>query len=255
MRNVRTTKTGTLNRISLAGRDVEFRLIPSKFATKLRVRVGIAGIEVIQPDQREETEVLNFLRTNAPWIVNQLERLEGFRRIRKPWQRASSEILFRGESTIVGIRDHPERSGANRINYGANQLAILVSPSSGTRPAKSLENWLRKQARTEIANHLAVVTAKLKREPGKVLIMGQRTKWGNCSSLQNLSFNWRVIMAPGFVLRYVVTHEAVHLAVPDHSQKFWLTVRSLCPESERARQWLCANGHRLLVDLNQVCGQ
>ena len=60
--------------------------------------------------------------------------------------------------------------------------------------------------------------------------MGQRTKWGNCSPLQNLSFNWRLIMAPEAVLRYLVTHEAVHLAVPDHSQEFWLTVRSLCPK-------------------------
>jgi predicted metal-dependent hydrolase len=38
-------------------------------------------------------------------------------------------------------------------------------------------------------------------------------------------------MAPDFVLRYIVTHEMVHLAVPDHSRKFWLTVQSLCPET------------------------
>jgi predicted metal-dependent hydrolase len=85
--------------------------------------------------------------------------------------------------------------------------------------------------------------------------MGQRTKWGSCSRLQNLSFNWRLIMAPEFVLRYLVTHEAVHLAIPDHSHEFWLTVRSLCPESERATQWLSANGHRLLVDLAEACCQ
>jgi predicted metal-dependent hydrolase len=71
----------------------------------------------------------------------------------------------------------------------------------------------------------------------------------NCSSLQNISFNWRLIMAPEFVLRYVVTHESVHLAVPDHSQKFWLTVQSLCPETERAKQWLCANSDVLRIDL------
>jgi predicted metal-dependent hydrolase len=82
--------------------------------------------------------------------------------------------------------------------------------------------------------------------------MDQRTKWGNCSRLRNLSFNWRLIMAPEHVLRYLVTHETVHLAIPDHSQKFWLTVQSICPESERARQWLVANGDRLLVDLAQV---
>jgi len=42
--------------------------------------------------------------------------------------------------------------------------------------------------------------------------------------------------APEAILRYLVTHDAVHLAVPDHSHKFWLAVRSLCPESERAKQ-------------------
>jgi predicted metal-dependent hydrolase len=55
------------------------------------------------------------------------------------------------------------------------------------------------------------------------------------------------------VLRYLVTHEATHLAVPDHSARFWLTLVSLCPEAERARQWLSANGHRIQVDLAEVC--
>jgi len=68
--------------------------------------------------------------------------------------------------------------------------------------------------------------------------------------LGNLSFNWRLVLAPDFVLRYLVTHEAVHLAIPDHSQKFWLTVQSLCPETERARQWLVAQAHRLLTPLH-----
>jgi len=48
---------------------------------------------------------------------------------------------------------------------------------------------------------------------------------------------------------YLVPHEIVHLAIPDHSQRFWLTVQSLCPETERAKQWLCANGARLYFNL------
>ncbi len=82
--------------------------------------------------------------------------------------------------------------------------------------------------------------------------MGQRTKWGNCSARRNLSFNWRLILAPDFVLRYLVTHEAVHLAVPDHSAKFWLTVQSLCRETEKAKQWLCAHQAQLQVDLGGI---
>jgi predicted metal-dependent hydrolase len=82
--------------------------------------------------------------------------------------------------------------------------------------------------------------------------MGQRTKWGNCSALQNLSFNWRLIMAPEFVAQYLITHEIVHLVVPDHSKQFWLTVQSLCPETGRARQWLCAHSHQLLLSLREL---
>ena len=82
--------------------------------------------------------------------------------------------------------------------------------------------------------------------------MDQRTKWGNCSARRNLSFNWRLILAPDFVLQYLVTHEMTHLAVPDHSAKFWLTVQSLCPDMAKARQWLSANAKHLFVDLSSV---
>lgn len=84
--------------------------------------------------------------------------------------------------------------------------------------------------------------------------MGQRTKWGNCPAGRNLSFNWRLIVAPDFVLRYLVTHEAVHLVVPDHSAKFWLTVQSLCPEAERAKQWICRHEAQLATDLRRAVG-
>lgn len=111
---------------------------------------------------------------------------------------------------------------------------------------------MRRQARAAFEQELSRLTNRLGRTPRAVYVMGQRTKWGNCSALGNLSLNWRLIMAPTYVLRYVVTHEMVHLAVPDHSTKFWLMVQSLCPETERSRQWLVSNGPRLHADLRDL---
>jgi predicted metal-dependent hydrolase len=247
-------RTANHARITVDGRQVDYRVIHSKSAKKLRIRVGVQGVEVIQPKDRDGTEVLAFVEANGQWIAGQLHRIEQFQSIRKPKLTQAGTLLFRGEPLTLRIESHPHRGGANQIIHDGTMLVIIQSGQSTTSPAKSLENWLRKQARETLCSRLAEITRKLRREPGRVYIMGQRTKWGNCSSLQNLSFNWRLIMAPEFVLRYLVTHEAVHLAVPDHSHKFWLTVQSLCPETERAKQWLCAHEDMLTVDLETVTG-
>ena len=133
-------------------------------------------------------------------------------------------------------------------------IAVAFSPGTPTPLVRSLENCLRKQARDRIELHISSVGKRLKRQPGRVYVMGQRTKWGNCSTLGNLSFNWRLVMAPDYVLGYIVTHEMAHLAIPDHSAKFWLIVQCLCPETERARQWLVAHGAHLNRDLSAVLG-
>ena len=117
---------------------------------------------------------------------------------------------------------------------------------------RGFENWLRGQARSAIADYLPVVTSRIGQEPARVYVMGQRTKWGNCSPRKNLSFNWRLILAPDLVLRYLVAHEVVHLVVPDHSARFWLTVQSLCPDMERAKQWLSRHHAEITVNLANV---
>ncbi len=238
--------------IELGGRKLEYRLVVSKSARRMRVRVGVAGVQVIQPQARKDDEIEGFLRANENWLISQLKRVEKLRAVRKAPRRNEGEILYRGERVAVQVREVAHWQGANRVTVEKGGIVIVKGCASQTSPTKSLENWLRKQARDEITKQLEIIAKKLNRFPQKVFVMGQRTKWGNCSALQNLSFNWRLIMAPDFVLRYLVTHEAVHLAVPDHSKKFWLTVSSLCPETEKARRWLCSNSNQMLMDFDQI---
>jgi predicted metal-dependent hydrolase len=238
--------------IHLCGRRITYRLRSSTSARKLRVRVGPNGIEVVQPQGRNSADVSVFLTQSQKWITAQLQRVERMRGIRLTERRSVGEIPFLGKLTKVRVETTKTRARGNRVELVGQEIVVRRGAASRTPIAKGLENWLRKQARIEVAKHLKVVTARLRHHPRQVYIMGQRTKWGNCSRKTNLSFNWRLVLAPEFVLRYLVTHEAVHLAIPDHSAKFWLTVQSYCRETERAKQWLSANGHRLAIDLNQI---
>ena len=245
-------KAATQHQIRLGGRRIDYRVVRSTAARKLRVRVGPNGVEVVQPAARSSEDVFTFLDRNEAWILDQLQRAERLRSVRRPAQHRAGEILFRGEPTRLRIETTDSQVRGNPVRHVNGEIVIRRGSGSSTPVPKSLENWLRKQARAEIERQLVLITMRLHQQPRRVYVMGQRTKWGNCSAERNLSFNWRLILAPVFVLRYIVTHETVHLMIPDHSAKFWLTVQSLFPESERAKQWLSANGHKLRFDLSGI---
>src|ERR1700738_3309439 len=67
-------------------------------------------------------------------------------------------------------------------------------------------------------------------------------RWGSCSNTGVLSFSWRLILAPSFVLDYLAAHEVCHLVELNHSPRFWRLVERLYPDVERAKVWLDVHG-------------
>jgi hypothetical protein len=246
------TESSTHQRIRIGGRMVDCRVVLSKAARKLRVRVGPSGVEVVQPSTRDVEELSEFLATHGSWILDQLARVERLRSVRRTVLRSAGEMLYRGEPTRVRIETTPSRAPGNLVRLIEGDIVVSCGTGSLTPPPRSLELWLRRQARQAIESRLDTVADRIGQRPEHVYVMSQRTKWGNCSAKRNLSFNWRLILAPDYVLRYLVTHEAVHLAIPDHSTRFWLTVQSLCRETGKARQWLCRHESQIRVDLGKL---
>lgn len=245
-------KTAFSENIVLQGRNIDYRIVDSRVANKLRIRIGLNGVEVVKPRARKHEEVSRFLQDNAHWVTKEVERVQQLSKIRRQAQQHPGEILFNGEWIPVRGYSTTRLNRENKVRLEGNEIIIYKGKASRTDSARSLENWLRKQARIEIEKELEAVTRKIRRSPRRIYIMDQRTKWGNCSALQNLSFNWRLIMAPASVRRYLVVHEGVHLAVPDHSDRFWLTVKSLCPDAELAKKWLKDNSHHIIRNLRKI---
>jgi predicted metal-dependent hydrolase len=206
---------------------------------------------------RSRAEATDFLIRNLDWVSREVERAARIRAARALPKRLAGELLFLGETVTVEIRPVASWRGTSRVSLQGETIRLSTGPAESTaRIGKALEGWLRRQAKARIETLIYGLGGRLDRAPNRVYVMDQRTKWGNCSGLGNLSFNWRLIMAPDYVLRYMVTDEMVHLAIPDHSRRFWLTVQSLCPDSERARQWLVANAERLMrIDYAAVCSE
>lgn len=63
----------------------------------------------------------------------------------------------------------------------------------------------------------------------RVAIRNQRTRWGSCSKLGNLNFNYKIIFLPDNLMNMVIVHEICHLLEFNHSQRFWNHVARVFP--------------------------
>lgn len=106
-------------------------------------------------------------------------------------------------------------------------------------------DFLKREARrelTRVSNHYAEMLGV---RVTRISIRDQSSRWGSCTSAGALSFSWRLILAPPYVLDYLAAHEVAHLVEMNHSPRFWRVVGRICPHTERAKKWLDVHGNNL----------
>jgi predicted metal-dependent hydrolase len=205
-------------------------------ARRVRVRVDHAArVEVVLPRLAPMTAAERAVRELRPWIERQLAQA----------LRQQAAVAARGDTLPylgVTLRLRPEPGRAQVRRCGDELLVPADASAQG-----ALERWYRRMAREEIAARLARACALAGLRYSRLAIRDQRTRWGSCSRAGALSFSWRLLLAPAPVLDYVVWHEVCHLAVPDHSPRFWALVAEHCPDHRERAAWLRANAATLVL--------
>ena len=76
----------------------------------------------------------------------------------------------------------------------------------------------------------------------RVVISGQKRRWGSCDRSGTIRLNWRIIQAPMRLVDYVVVHELVHLRHRGHGRDYWQALGRIMPDYERRREDLRRQG-------------
>ncbi|MHC4346439.1 MAG: M48 family metallopeptidase [Planctomycetota bacterium] len=97
----------------------------------------------------------------------------------------------------------------------------------------------------------AVLTARLNHlaqehgfEYNRAFIRDQKTRWGSCSSANNINLNMRLLGLPQELADYVILHELVHTRFRNHGAGFWAELDRLVPDGKRLRRQLNEYGLR-----------
>src|SRR5262249_10815365 len=192
-----------------------------------------SGVVVTLPPRVSRSEALDFVRKSSRWIGERLKSEPADRPLRP-----GEEIVIRGERRRIA------HSGSRRGTVALTQAGRLFSGQSA-HLARRLVDWLKAQAKQDLLAASEFYAAAMGVKFHRLSVRDQKSRWGSCSSDGTLSYSWRLILAPPFVLDYVAAHEVAHLKHMNHSRNFWRLVLTHCPNAGRAKSWLTAHGAEL----------
>lgn len=203
----------------------------------LRIEPGGRALKLTVPAGLKRSEVDDFLDRHQGWLFTKLAKFPVSGDLR-----SGGMISLRGiphrivhTGTLRGVTEATEVNGEPILRVGGLEGHV------GRRIAAFLKKEARRDLEPLVARHAALIGKPVR----SITMKDTRSRWGSCSWEGNLSFSWRIVMAPPSVIDYLAAHEVAHLKEMNHGPKFWALCRKLCPGTEAAQKWLKQHGSQL----------
>lgn len=224
---------------AVAGRVLPLTVTENARATRLTLRIapGGRGLKVTVPPGVGDNEVDRFLSRHEGWLSDRLSKVP-----ERPVVRPGIKVPVKGVAHLVV--HEPGKRGAARIRQGEAGPELAVFGERVHLPRR-VADFLKAEAKRTIEPLVEKHCAAAGRKARSIRYKDTSSRWGSCSSDGNLSFSWRIMMAPPAVIDYLVAHEVAHLVHMDHSPRFWKVCEELCPRTKEAKAWLKRNGNAL----------
>ncbi len=244
--------------VKIRGLNIPMVLRRSARARRFSLQVSEArrGAVLTMPLYSSFADADEFLSRHLDWLKERVAGLSGAgavhpRRHRAVARsRACAPLRGRGAPPRRGVgrgaRRCEGRPGlAGRRARGQRRLPRLYVAGEEEHAPRRLLDWLKRQAHLDLKPRVDLHARRLNLTPKRLFVRDQTTRWGSCSTSGALSFSWRLVLAPPFVLDYLAAHEVAHLGHMNHGPRFWALVERTMPRHEEARDWLRKHGASL----------
>jgi hypothetical protein len=206
-------------------------------ARRYTLRIDAASREVVltMPPRGSLQEARDFARKHGGWIAARLQRMP-----------EAAPFVPGAEVPVCGV---PHRIVHRRGQRGTvwtetddDGQRLLCVAGELPHVDRRIGDFFKREAKRDLEAASRRYAEKLGAKVKRVSVRDQSSRWGSCSTTGVLSFSWRLILAPPYVLDYLAAHEVAHLVELNHSPRFWRLVRRLDPDFERAKRWLDVHG-------------
>jgi predicted metal-dependent hydrolase len=214
---------------------VVIRRSPQARRYTLRVKTATREAVLTMPQRGSMATARDFAARHGGWLAARFQKLP--------------EMVDFTIGAMVPLRGVPHRiahspggRGGAWTESGADGGPVIAAAGEASFIARRIRDFLKREARKDIDEAARRHAARLGVSIRRISIKDTVSRWGSCAADGSLSFSWRMILAPPFVLDYLAAHEVAHRVEMNHSTRYWRVVASIFPDYERAEAWLKRHG-------------
>ena len=219
-----------------------FKVDVVRTGRKRSASIGLLGglVTVRVPRTLSERLIRDLIAKRTPWIKRKLQEQSDRPNI-PPKKYVSGELvayLGKHYRLKVVIGSPP----SIKLGRGYFEATVTKTDSDPTSTIRALlKVWYRSLAEKRLSEKTVRLAKVVGVNPTSVTVKDYKSRWGSCSTQGDISYNWRIILAPHSVVDYVVVHELCHMLEHNHSRRYWQHVERHVPNWREYREWLKHN--------------
>ncbi len=229
------------------GETISFELIYKK-RTTIGIYIDLYGnVEVQAPKGTSEESVLQLLEGKWDLIQQRTKEMKDrtVGHMEKVYDHGESFLYLGNTYPILISQDTDIKK--DHVVLEENKLHVYVKQQEDERIKQALKRFYYRQCKALVEKRVQFYQSNFRVKPRSIRISDSKSTWGTCDSMRQLTFNWKLAMAPLKVIDYVVVHEMCHMVHMNHDRSFWRLVGKIIPDYEQRENWLALSNWKMVV--------
>lgn len=190
-------------------------------------------------------EINRFVQEKQNWIHKTIQKHKE-EAIRNKAKKYTTGEMFYYLGELFPLETFFEKNERKGLVFWGNRF-YLNTADAAEKGISYFALWYKKKAEKHFRQRVDFFSYEFNLKAKSVKVTSANKRWGSCSADNNLSFSFRLIMAPPAIIDYVIVHELMHIKEKNHSAAFWKLIEVVMPEYKIHRRWLKDNNHKFIL--------
>lgn len=202
--------------------DVFFKKSPRAKNIILRVKPK-SKIQVSVPQRTSYKTAEKFVLQKTEWILMALEKVK---KNQRPSLVFTEQTNFKTYYRTLKIKKNTKQVVELKLTENTFEISLpmdweIESELSQNKIREFITKVLREEAKIYLPQRTMEFSEKFNFNVNRIFIKNAKTRWGSCSSKNNINLNLHLLRLPQKLIDYVILHELSHTVHHNHSKEFW----------------------------------